>query len=263
MSKRNTMRDSNLTLERRAYILSQIDKAGSVFVNELSEMYSVSLVTIRKDLTHLEKKGLLIKTRGGAVKNQTGNFALSFNQKLKQGYKPKQLIGVKAIEFISEGDTIIMDSGTTTLEIAKNLIGFKSIKVIINSLPIADFLSDKDGVEVFMLAGRLRKEMHSLVGHLAEHTLSKLYSNIAFIGVDGIDCDSGLYTPDIEEAALAQAMINRSKTVIVVADSTKFSRTSMSFIAGVDQIDYIITDKDIPEKQAQGFIDKGVKIVIA
>ena len=243
------MKKPRNTLSRRSDILNILSKQDSISVVELSRVFGVSEVSIRNDLSHLEHKGLLIRTRGGAIKKQPINFDLNLNQRLKKFYKEKQKIGRKAVEYIHEGDTIVMDSGSTTLQIAKNLNNFKQIKLITNSLPIAESVADFEGVEVIIPGGVMRPEMRSLVGPMAERNLLQYYCDIAFLAVDGIDCEYGISTPVIYEATFCKTMIDIAKKVIVVSDSSKFRRRSFVKIASMDEIDMVITDQGIPEDQ--------------
>ena len=174
---------------------------------------------------------------------------MSLNQRLKKFFREKQRIGRKAVEYIREGDTIVMDSGSTTLQIAKNLDRFKQIKLITNSLPIAESVADFDGVEVIIPGGVMRPEMRSLVGPMAERNLLQYYCDIAFLAVDGIDCEYGISTPVIYEATFCKTMIDIAKKVIVVSDSSKFRRRSFVKIASMNEINMIITDQGIPEEQ--------------
>jgi len=243
------MKKPRNTLARRSEMLNILSKQDNISVAELSRVFGVSEVSIRNDLSHLEKKGLLIRTRGGAIKKQPVNFDLSLNQRLKKFYKEKQRIGRKAVEYIREGDTIVMDSGSTTLQIAKNLDRFKQIKLITNSLPIAEAVADFDGVEVIIPGGVMRAEMRSLVGPMAERNLLLYYCDIAFLAVDGIDCEYGISTPVIYEATFCKTMIDIAKKVIVVSDSSKFRRRSFVKIASMNEINMIITDQGIPDEQ--------------
>jgi len=243
------MKKPRNTLARRSEMLEILNKQDNISVSDLSRMFGVSEVSIRNDLSHLELKGLLIRTRGGAIKKQPVNFDLSLNQRLKKFFKEKQKIGRKAVEYIREGDTIVMDSGSTTLKIAKNLDKFKQIKLITNSLPIAEVVADFEGVEVIIPGGVMRPEMRSLVGPMAERNLQMYYCDIAFLAVDGIDCDYGISTPVVLEATFCKTMIDIAKKVIVVSDSSKFQRRSFVKIASMDEIDMVITDNAIPDNQ--------------
>ena len=256
------MKKPRNTLSRRSEILELLKKQENISVPELSTNYNVSEVSIRNDLAHLESKGLLIRTRGGAISKQPTNFDLSLNQRLKKYHKEKQNIGKKAVEYIKEGDTIVMDSGSTTLRIAENLGKFKQIKLITNSLPIADQVADFKGVEVIIPGGILRPEMRSLIGSMAERNLLNYYCDIAFLAIDGIDCDKGISTPVLYEATFSRTMIEISKKVIVVSDSSKFQRRSFVKIAPIDKIDVIITDKGIPETDKQKLIRMNLDLVL-
>jgi DeoR family transcriptional regulator of aga operon len=243
------MKKPRNTLARRSKILEILKKQDNISVSDLSDMFSVSEVSVRNDLSHLETKGLLIRTRGGAIKKQPVNFDLSLNQRLKKFFKEKQKIGRKAVEYIREGDTIVMDSGSTTLKIAEYLDKFKQIKLITNSLPIAEMVTDYAGVEVIIPGGVMRPEMRSLIGPMAERNLLQYYCDIAFLGVDGIDSDYGISTPTIYEATFCKTLIDIAKKVVVVTDSSKFQKRSFVKIASMDEIDMVITDSGIPDDQ--------------
>jgi DeoR family transcriptional regulator of aga operon len=254
----------SLTIDRRRSILHQITETGQVLVQELSRQFEVSEVTIRNDLKQLEKKDMLIRARGGAMKIDRGvGMDYKLSQKDKLHIKEKARIGKKAGQFIKEGDTIILDSGTTTMEIAKNLDHINDITVICNALNIISHLLHLKNVNLIIPGGYLRKNSLSLVGPLAEKNLQNLYVDKVFIGVDGFDTKHGIYTPNIEEAHFDEIMIKISKEVIVVCDSSKFLRRSLAFICGIDKLNYVITDNEIPEEDKKHLEDAGIKVIIA
>ena len=261
-SRNSFMKKERNTLNRRSEILQLLEKQNDISVITLSKMYDISEVSIRNDLTQLENKGLLIRTRGGAIKKKPFNFDLNLNQRLKKNYIEKQNIGIKAIEYINEGSTIVMDSGSTTLEVAKNLKSFKKLKLITNSIPIAEIVADYKGIEVIMPGGVLRSEMRSLVGSMTESNLLNYYCDIAFIGTDSISCDYGISTSIMEEATLNQTMMKIAKKVIVVTDSSKFQRRSFVKIADITKIDTIITDKNIPVEELQKLKKLPIEVVL-
>ncbi len=250
------------TLDRRTEILKLLEKEDRLSVSKLSKLYEVSEVSIRNDLGKLEDKGLLIRTRGGAIKKQPVNFDLSLNMRVNRFKKEKQRIGKKAIELISEGDTIVMDSGSTTLEISKNLGGFKNIKLITNSLPIAEQVADFEGVEVIIAGGILRPEMRSLIGPMAESNLRNYYCDIAFLGADGIEFDKGIYTPVIHEATLSKTMMEIAKKVVLVSDSSKFGRKSFVKIGNIDMVHAIISDIGIPDAEKGKIEDSRIDLFL-
>ncbi len=259
--KKNIMKEGRNTLKRRSAILDILKEKGKISVNDLSTKFNISVVSIRNDLAHLEKKGLLIKTRGGAIKSQPVNFDLSLNQKLKINYAEKQRIGKKAAEYVNNGDSVVIDSGSTTLEVAKNLEEFK-INLITNSLPIADLCADFKEVDVIIPGGELRAEMRSLIGPITVKTISEFHCDIAFIGADSISVEGGIYTPLISEASISRAMIKIAKKVIVVVDSSKFSRKSLAKISSLKHIDTIITDQNISKSDLIKLKDFNIEIIL-
>lgn len=252
------------TVGRRKDILQQINDKGEVFINELSREFNVSEVTIRNDLEQLEQKRMLIRARGGAIKMQ-GN--VSYDQRIsdkdKLNYHQKAAIGKKAAELVNEGETMIIDSGTTTAEIVKNFFHFNQLTVITNALNIVDQLIKYPKINVIIPGGYLRNVSLSLIGPLAEKNLRNFYVDKAFLGVDGFDTVHGIYTPNFEEAHLNEIMIEISKEVILVADSSKFKRRSLAFIGSVDLIDTVVTDAGISTEDHKRLEDAGIKVIIA
>jgi len=256
---------SKSTVSRRAQILEELDSKGQVFVSELSKLFNVSEVTIRNDLAHLEKQNMLIRARGGAIKIKLYHIGIDtpFSDKQKQFFKEKQRIGKTAIELIKDGDTIVLDSGTTTMEIANNLSTFKDLTIITNALNIASILSENSKINVFMPGGFIRKKSLSMIGGLAEESFENFFCDKLFLGVDGFDTNHGLSTANVEEAHMNQVMIEIARKVIVVTDSRKFSRRQFAFIAPISKIDIVITDSGISEEDKQRLINNGVEVIIA
>ncbi|HSD64790.1 MAG TPA: transcriptional repressor AgaR [Ignavibacteriaceae bacterium] len=249
------------TIDRRVKILDIINSVGQVSVNELSVKFSVSEVTIRNDLSHLEKKGLLIKTRGGGLKSQRVGIDQQLNEKAKINSREKAAIGKKAAELINDNDTIILDSGTTTEEIAKNINTIKNLTVITNALNIADQLI-RDEIKVILLGGILRTSSLSLIGPIGENNIRNFYCDKCFLGVDGIDSQTGVYTPNLEEANLNRLMIEYSKEVVIVTDSSKFKRKSFAHIAPMTKVNLVITDSKIPEDEFKNLQNLGIKVIL-
>ena len=250
-----------LTIDRRVKILDLINTNGQVSVKELNKRFNVSEVTIRNDLSHLEKKGLLIKTRGGGLKIQRVGIDQQLNEKAKIYSKEKQAIGKKAAEIIKDNDTILLDSGTTTVEVARKLGKINNLTVITNALNIANQLI-RDEIKVILLGGILRSKSLSLIGSIGENSIKNFYCDKCFIGVDGIDSQSGIYTPNPEEANLNRLMIEASKEVIIVTDSSKFKRKSFAFIAPISKVQMIITDSRIPEDELKNLQSLGIKVIL-
>lgn len=252
------------TVIRRNIILKQLTEDGQVFIDKLSNEFNVSGVTIRNDLARLEEKKLLIRARGGAIKFE-GKVGVDHEiaEKDKINFEEKQAIGRKAASLITDSDVIIVDSGTTTAELVKNLDHLKDITVITNALNIAMMLVDKPNIHLVIPGGIMRKNSQSLVGPMAEKSLKNFRVDKAFVGVNGIDPENGFYTPNIEEAYLNEQMIKISNESIVLADSSKFNVKSLTLICPISGVDNIITDKNIKNKDKELIENQGVGIVIA
>lgn len=245
--------------------MESLNAHGQVNVNELSEILGVTGVTIRNDLAQLEKKRVLIRARGGAIKYEH-NFAeedYPLSDKQKRHFLEKREIGKRAAELIEENNTIIIDSGSTTYELAKNLKQFNALTVITNALNVATLLAEYNNIDVIVPGGMLKKNSLSLVGILAERGFRDYYCDKLFLGVDGFDLDFGISTPDPEEAHLNQVMIGKSKEIIVVADSSKFQKRGFAFIAPVNKINTIVTDKGILPENRNKLERLGVKVIVA
>jgi DeoR family transcriptional regulator of aga operon len=253
------------TVSRRAKILEEIDVKGQVSVSELSRMFKISEVTIRNDLAHLEKQNMLIRARGGAIKIKFYRMGIdpSISDKQREFLKEKQRIAHAAIKLIEDGDTIVLDSGTTTTEIAKILGKFKTLTIITNALNIAIILSEYESFNIFMPGGILRKKSLSLVGVLADENFNKFYCDKLFLGVDGFDTTHGLSTPNSEEAHLNQIMIKTAKKVIVVSDSRKFLRRRFAFIGPITDVNTVITDSGVREEDKIRLEKNGIEVIVA
>ena len=236
------------TRERRAFILQALKESSEVTVSALSKETNVSEVTIRKDLTELKKRNLLMRVRGGAIRLPEMRLGDDTTIKVKQMFntKEKRAIGEMAATLIKENDTIILDSGTTTLEIAKNLHKFNKLTIITNAINIALELSNYNKFTIILLGGHLRESSTSTVGPIAESTLKLFYCDKLFLGVDSFNMKEGVSTPNIEEANINQTMMAMAKETIAVLDSTKFEKRSFAFIAPINKIHSIVTDNGIP-----------------
>ncbi len=257
------MHGNKSTVERRSIIINELNLKGKVSVSELSNMFKVSAVTIRNDLSQLEQKNVLIRARGGALKLDPVGIDYPISEKDKIHIEAKKLIGAKASEFVNEQDTIMIDSGTTAMELVRNLADHKELTVITNALNIANQLSKNSNINVIIPGGFLRKKSFSLIGTPAEKSFRNYYCDKLFLGVDGLDIDFGLTTPNIEEAHLNSTMIDMSNQVIVLADSSKLFKRSLAYICPVSKIDILITDNEISKDKKNALENLGIKVVIA
>lgn len=250
------------TIERRQDIVEQTNKIGKVEVAELAGKYQVSTVTIRNDLNSLDKKGLVVRSRGGAVINSRIAKELSVKEKHCEHLSVKQKLAAVATSLINDGESIILDSGTTTEEIAKQLHGHNNLVVMTNGLNIAAELAAIEETEVIITGGTLRKKSLSFYGRQAESSLMNLRFDKVFLGVDGIDENAGLTTHFEQEANLNRMMCDISKEVIAVTDSSKFNRNGFYIISSLDAIDTLLTDSRIPQSYIDYLEDKRINLII-
>lgn len=254
--------DKRSTTVRRALILDRLNSIGQVEVNALSKELGVSEVTVRNDLTRLEQKNMLIRARGGAIKLDRVGVDFALSEKNQQNLEEKKRIGQIAARLIEDGDTIILDSGSTTMEVAKNLHHLNDLTVITNALNVANQLAEYKNTNVIIPGGFLRKTSLSLVGATAEESFRNYFCDKLFLAVDGFNSTHGLSTPNVEEAHLNRIMIDISKQVIVVTDSSKFQKRSFAFIAPITEVDVVITDSGIPTEDLKKLENAGIQVII-
>lgn len=259
------METTDSTKERRAKILQELTLVPKVFVSDLSKKFEVSEVTIRKDLNELKKRNLLTRTRGAAMRLPETNWGNDITIKDKQlyNYKEKRVIGKLAASLIKDDETILLDSGTTTFEIAKNLHSFQRLTIITNAINIALELLKYNRFSVILLGGHLRETSQSTVGPIAASTLKLFYCDKLFLGVDSFNIDKGVSTPNIEEANINQTMMSMTKETIAVFDSSKFNKRSFAFISSVDKINAVVTDNGIPSDIKVQLKQMNIKVHVA
>jgi DeoR family transcriptional regulator, aga operon transcriptional repressor len=253
-----------LVAERRHRIVELLREHGKVTVEALAARFATSAVTIRTDLAALEAGGALERTHGGALlRREDDDQPIAVKQTLHHAEKVR--IAKVAAGLIQDGETIILDSGTTTAEIAKQIrkLEVHSINVITNALNIASLLTDVPAVRLIMPGGILRPESNSLSGHIAEAALANLQADRLFLGADGLDPERGVMTPHLPEAQLNAKMIEISRQVIAVADSSKLMRRNISLIARVEQLHMLITDTGANPDVVAELQRRGVEVRLA
>jgi DeoR family transcriptional regulator of aga operon len=253
-----------LVEERRRAILDLARQEGRVTVEDLVVRYAVSAVTVRGDLEALERAGTLKRSHGGAVPPEPSQQDVPLTIKESRRLAEKRRIGAAAARMIADGETIILDSGSTTVEIARCIRQRKwaSLTVITNALNIALELSGLPTVRVMMLGGMLRQTSYSLTGPDAELALSRLSADRLFLGVDGLDTSIGVTTPDQQEASLNTMMVKASREVVAVLDASKLGQRSLAVIAPIADLDVVITDTAASAADIQSLRDQGVEVIV-
>lgn len=236
-----------LQAERRAYIIEYMKKEGKVVIEDLAKDIDVSPMTIRRDLDYLEQKDKIIRTHGGAVPVESLHEEISYKHKKEIQIEEKRKIAEYASGLIKEGQTIILDAGTTTMEIAKEITYFKNINVITTDLLTAAYLSKSKDIKVYCTGGIVQNEIGACIGTKAEEFLSDIYADIAFIGASTIDLYRGITSPTMEKAIIKKKMIKASDKTILVADSTKFGKKGFSKVCALKELDLIVTDNGLDQ----------------
>lgn len=255
--------DGLLIDERRGLILALVRQQRRATVAELAERFKTSLVTIRADLAALAADGALVRTRGGALPlRDEEEVPLNVKQTLHQ--EQKQRIAAAAAAMIRDGETILLDSGTTTYALACAIRGLPlaGINVITNALNIATVLAPVPHVNLIMPGGQLRQQSFSLSGPIAVNSLNGLHADRLFLGVDSLDPEIGLMTPYLQEAQFNAQMIRISRQVVAVADSSKLMRRNLSVIASVDQLHMLITDSAANPETVEELRRRGVEVLL-
>jgi len=254
-----------LVEERRRLIVEYVEKQGRATVEELARQFSTSAVTIRNDLESLARMSAIARSHGGALPATAPNaHDTPLNIKETRHHAQKLRIGQAAARLIQNGETVILDSGSTTVEIARQIRQqkFESLTVITNALNIALELSGLSNIRVMMLGGLLRETSYSLVGPDAEQALAKLSADKLFLGVDGLDPVVGVTTPDPLEASLNALMIRVSRETIAVFDASKLGQRSLSVITPVQQLHRVITDNSAEPKAVEALRAAGVEVML-
>ncbi|MFD3274802.1 DeoR/GlpR family DNA-binding transcription regulator [Aquirufa echingensis] len=249
--------------QRREKIIDLLKEDGSAKVVNLAKLFKVTEVTIRQDLEKLEAEGLIIKEHGGAFLKNAFDSARGLALMNQENLDKKALIAKKCMEFIEVGDTIILDSGSTTTEIAKNLIGFKHLTVITNALNIAMMLGSEPGIELIVTGGEFKPPTLSLTGQKAADFFKGLNVQKLFLATAGISLKSGLTYPSISDLVVKKAMIDAAETIYLVADSTKIGQSSLASLGALSLIDSVITDAGISEAEKEHFRSNDIELVIA
>jgi DeoR family transcriptional regulator of aga operon len=251
-----------LNEERRRAILEMLHHDGRVLVVELAEQFQTSQVTIRKDLDILHLRGLIHRTHGGALPARHGVLEdPTLREKEKLQRQEKLSIAAAAARLVVEGQVIILDSGTTTTEIARALRNFKNLTIVTNAVNIAAELANSS-VDVILTGGTVRKNSFSLVGPIAEETLRGLSADILFLGVDGFDVKHGLSTPNLQEAKVNRVMVEIAKRTVATCDSSKFGRRSLSLIVEPSALHQVITDRGISKADMQALKKAGIEVTL-
>ncbi len=252
-----------LAEERRARIAALAAQQGAVRVDELSALFQVSEVTIRSDLDVLAERGLLVRDRGGALANARAGLVTAFEQRAGQNLEEKRRIGRAAAQLVQPGDTIIMDAGTTLMEMARCLRDVAPLTVVTNALNVALELGGRPDVHVILIGGSLSRDTISTIGPQAVHDLGELLVHKAFLGAHAVDPEAGLTDASLEIAQVKRAMIRAARQAILLADAAKWGRAGLARVAPLRAVHSLVSDEGLPTEARRACAEAGVQLLIA
>ncbi len=232
--------------ERRSLILQKLRSSGYIEAAPLASILHTSLATIRRDLDYLNNEGRLTRTRGGAIlSTRSTSLELPYDVKRQRHIEQKRRIAAAAAELVCEGETCILDSGSTTLELAHLLVRKRNITIVTNDLQAAVKLASNPGLTLICTGGIARANVYTLLGSQVEQVLGQLRVNKTFLGADAVHPDGTIANVNLEEIAIKRAMVRAGQKVILLADSSKFEITGFAQVCNLDTISVLITDSGL------------------
>ena len=247
-----------LPAQRRQEILRAV-RSGTAHVSDLAESFGVSEMTVRRDLGALARDGKLERVHGGAV---DASGEPGFSQIEVERFDIKDRLGAAAAAMVSDGQTVMIDIGTSTLQFARHLHG-KKITVVTTNLAVVEELVPDPDIELVLPGGIVRRNYRSLVGVLAEDSLRQIKSDILFLGTSGVDVDMGVWDTTMVEVPIKRLMIAGAEEVVLIADTAKFAMTGMVRVCGPESIDHIVTDAPLPAACRSAVDAAGIEVTVA
>jgi DeoR family transcriptional regulator, fructose operon transcriptional repressor len=245
--------------QRRQEILNLVEIEGFVAMQQLAERAGVSESTVRRDLEYLERIGQIRRTRGGAA--YVGESITPLDERAGQAHSEKQAIGRAAAALVQPGEAILLDGGTTTLEVARHLIG-KSLQVVTNSVPVVNLLANQSQIELVVIGGYLYPKTGVALGPLAMAALAEIHVRRLFMSVGGIT-EKGLYNSNALLADTERSMLSAAEEVIVVADSGKFGHSALAHLCALDRVHRVVVDAGLSEEWKRSIGSAGIALTIA
>lgn len=233
--------------ERRHKILKILENNSSMRITDLSKFLGVSEATVRRDLNKLHEAGQIQRIHGGAIIVDRPVSEAPVILRINQNTEAKRRIGKLAASLIMEGDTVFIGSGSTTQEVARNLVGKQNITIITNAMPIINLLSKEEGISLIATGGFLRSSELSFIGHLTEQVLRELRPQKVIMGIRAVSLEEGLTNDYLPEVSTDRVIIQSAPEVILVADQTKFGKVCAALVAPISAIHTLVTNSEIDE----------------
>ena len=256
------MENKSFVVERHLEIIDFLNLKGRVTVEELSSRFNVTGMTIRRDLLALEKQGLLYRVHGGALKREEKSIwqMSTLADRLCQHEEEKERIALYVVQLIHDGESIMIDGGSTTTKVAQHLQGKKNLLIVTNALTIGEILVQTNN-KVILTGGELLKETNALIGNTAETALANYRTDKAIIGVSGLLPDEGLFSAIPQEAEVKKYMQRNSRQTIVAADSSKIGTRAFFLFSDFNDVDILVTDKKIKKDDLSILEKDGIEVI--
>ena len=248
--------------QRLEHIRGALNVSGEVAIRQLAGVLGVSEMTVRRDLAVLEEKGEAIRIHGGAAPAGRVTFEFRFRAKQQKNLRQKRAIAAAALKHVREGASLILDTGTTTLELARQLVGERKVKVITTSLSVVSALQFDAEIEIILLGGHLRDKSPDLHGPLTEQNLGLFKADAAFVGADAIDAEGSIYSSDLRVLTIDRKMAEVSRRLIVLADSSKLDQTALCKVFSKVDYQLLITDSGVSDKTLKRLGQLGIEVEV-
>ncbi len=248
--------------ERHQQILETARAIGRVDVSGLARDLSVTPETVRRDLTALERLGVLRRVHGGAIPLERLGNEPGVADRESHLTNQKERIARAALDELPDGGSIILDAGTTTVRLAELLPTDRELTIVTHSIPVASVLISRPNISLVLLGGIVRGRTLAAVGEWTRGQISQIYADVAFMGTNSLSVQHGLTTPDIAEAAVKRALIDAARRTVVLADHSKFGRESFAIVAPLSDVDTIITDVGLDVELAEDVENAGPRVVV-
>lgn len=250
-------------VERQAQILEWLSRQQRITIGDICRVWNVSEATARRDLEALASAGKIRRVRGGAIALPQAPPELPLLQRQGEQAEEKMRIGRAAAALVQDGETVFLGSGTTVLEVARELRRRRNLTVITNSLPVVNTLVGQDGITLICLGGMLRASELSFIGHITEQDLAEVRADKVFMGTRAISLEAGLTNDYLPETMTDRAILRIGREVVIVADHTKFGRVAMAFLAPLSSIHTIVTDRGVAPEFVQALEAQGIRVILA
>ncbi len=250
-------------MERQGLLVQLIEEKGRILVPEVCEKFGVSIATARRDLDAIAEQGFVRRVHGGAISARRAPPEGPALERAQEQAAEKRAIGKAAADLVGPGETIFLGSGTTVLEVARQLVGRKDLTVITNSLLVIDLFAHHPNITLIALGGMLRRSEMSFIGALAEQGVAELRANRVIIGIRAVDLEQGLTNDYLAEASSDRAIIRAGRELVVVADHSKLGRVSSGFVAPLSALHTLVTDDQVRPDMVKSLKERKVRVIVA